>query len=86
MALLRGLVGRAAIGNDKETDSKEMKSLLYYSHGHKVPAMVVNARIIGFYSGEDPKGMGGAWRDDHQDNIQATHWWCNEEKGSTRMD
>ncbi len=20
------------------------------------------------------KGMGGAWRDDHPDNIQATHW------------
>jgi len=34
----------------------------------------------------DPKGMGGAWRDDHPDNIQATHWWCNEEKGSTRVD
>jgi hypothetical protein len=33
----------------------------------------------------DPKGMGGAWRDDHPDNIQATHWWCNGEKGSTRM-
>ncbi len=35
---------------------------------------------------KDPKGMGGAWRDDHPDNIQATHWWCNGEKGSTRMD
>jgi hypothetical protein len=35
---------------------------------------------------KNPKGMGGAWRDDHPDNIQATHWWCNEEKGSTRMD
>jgi hypothetical protein len=34
----------------------------------------------------DPKGMGGAWRDDHPDNIQATHWCCNGEKGSTRMD
>jgi hypothetical protein len=34
----------------------------------------------------DPKGMGGSWRDDHPDNIQATHWWCNGEKGSTRMD
>jgi serine/threonine protein kinase len=22
----------------------------------------------------------------HPENIQATHWWCNEEKGSTRMD
>jgi hypothetical protein len=33
----------------------------------------------------DPKGMGGAWRDDHPDNIQATHWWCNGEKGSTRQ-
>ena len=34
----------------------------------------------------EPKGMGGAWRDDHPDNIQATHWWCNGEKGSTRID
>src|SRR5579863_9578165 len=34
----------------------------------------------------DPKGMGGAWRDDHPDNIQATHWWCNGEKGSPRVD
>jgi hypothetical protein len=32
----------------------------------------------------NPKGMGGAWRDDHPDNIQVTHWWCNEEKGSMR--
>ena len=35
---------------------------------------------------KEPKGMGGAWTDDHPDNIQATHWWCNGEKGSTRMD
>ena len=35
---------------------------------------------------KNPKGMGGAWRNDHPDNIQATHFWCNEEKGSTRMD
>ena len=34
----------------------------------------------------NPKGIGGAWRDDHPDNIQATHFWCNEEKRSTRMD
>ena len=32
----------------------------------------------------DPKGMGGAWRDDHPDNVRAAHWWCNGEKGSTR--
>jgi hypothetical protein len=31
-----------------------------------------------------PRGMGGAWRDDHPDNIQAVHWWCNGEKGSSR--
>jgi hypothetical protein len=24
-----------------------------------------------------PRGMGGAWRDDHPENIQAVHWWCN---------
>jgi len=30
----------------------------------------------------DSKGMGGAWRDDHPDNIQAAHWWCNLERGS----
>ena len=34
---------------------------------------------------KEPKGMGGAWRDDHPENIQAAHWWCNEENGSTRM-
>ena len=34
----------------------------------------------------DPKGMGGSWRDDHPDNIQATHWCCNSEKGSTRFE
>lgn len=32
-----------------------------------------------------PRCMGGAWRDDHPDNIQAAHWWCNEEKGSARI-
>jgi HNH endonuclease len=32
-----------------------------------------------------PRGMGGAWRDDHPDNIQAVHWWCNGGKGSTRI-
>jgi hypothetical protein len=35
---------------------------------------------------KNPKAMGGAWRDEHPANIQATHWWCNEEKGSTRVD
>ena len=30
-----------------------------------------------------PRGMDGAWRDDHPDNIQAVHWWCNGKKGST---
>jgi hypothetical protein len=30
--------------------------------------------------------MGGAWRDDHPGNVRAVHWWCNSEKGSTRMD
>lgn len=33
---------------------------------------------------ENPKGMGGAWRDDHPDNIRAVHFRCNCEKGSTR--
>jgi hypothetical protein len=32
----------------------------------------------------NPRGMGGAWRDDHPENIQAVHWWCNGEKGSSR--
>jgi len=34
---------------------------------------------------ENPKGMGGAWRDDHPSNVRAVHWWCNSEKGSTRI-
>ncbi len=33
----------------------------------------------------EPKGMGGAQRDDHPDNIQAAHHWpCNVDKGSKR--
>jgi hypothetical protein len=27
------------------------------------------------------RSMGGAWRDDHPENIQAVHWGCNGEKG-----
>jgi hypothetical protein len=33
----------------------------------------------------EPKGMGGSWRDDHPENIQAVHWSCNSEKGSSRL-
>jgi hypothetical protein len=29
--------------------------------------------------------MGGAWRDDHPDNIQAVHSRCNGQKGSKRL-
>jgi hypothetical protein len=29
--------------------------------------------------------MGGAWRDDHPDNIQATHRLCNSVRGSRRL-
>jgi hypothetical protein len=32
----------------------------------------------------DPRGMEGSRRDDHPENIQAVHFWCNGEKGSTR--
>ena len=35
---------------------------------------------------ENPKGMGGARRDDSPSNVRAVHWWCNSERGSTRMD
>lgn len=34
----------------------------------------------------NPRGMGGAFRDDHPSNIQAVHYWCNSEKGSTRIE
>lgn len=34
---------------------------------------------------KEPKGMGGAWRDDHPDNIQAAHRRCNLQKGSRRL-
>lgn len=33
-----------------------------------------------------PRGMGGAWRDDHPDNIQAVHWWCNGERDRAEVD
>ena len=34
---------------------------------------------------KEPKGMGSAWRDDHPDNVQAAHRWCNLQKGSRRL-
>ena len=33
----------------------------------------------------EPKGMGGAWRDDHPENVQAVHRRCNLQKGSRRI-
>lgn len=33
---------------------------------------------------KEPRGMGGARRDDRQENIQAAHLDCNSEKGSQR--
>lgn len=32
-----------------------------------------------------PRGMGGARRDDRQENIQAVHALCNSAKGSKRL-
>jgi hypothetical protein len=29
--------------------------------------------------------MGGTWRDDHPDNIQAVHWWCISEKAQPEL-
>ena len=31
-----------------------------------------------------PKDIGGPWRDDHPENVQAVHRLCNSEKGSRR--
>jgi len=33
---------------------------------------------------KDPRGMGGAWRDDRPENIGAAHELCNSKKGSSR--
>ena len=33
----------------------------------------------------EPKGMGGAWRDDHMDNLALAHRSCNREKGSRHI-
>ncbi|MGA9668283.1 MAG: HNH endonuclease signature motif containing protein [Terracidiphilus sp.] len=32
-----------------------------------------------------PRGMGGARRDDRVENLQASHFWCNNRKGSRRL-
>ena len=32
----------------------------------------------------DPRGMGGAWRDDRPENIGGAHSLCNQRKGSIR--
>ena len=33
----------------------------------------------------EPKGMGGAWRDDSPENIQAVHRRCNLQERSKRL-
>lgn len=33
----------------------------------------------------EPRGAGGAFRDDHEDNIEAAHNLCNLAKGSRRI-
>ena len=33
----------------------------------------------------EPKGMGGAWHDDHMDNLALAHRSCNREKGSRHI-
>lgn len=35
---------------------------------------------------QNPRGLGGARRDDRESNIGASHFWCNQEKGSQRID
>jgi len=43
-----------------------------------------SSQIVGEH--KEPKGMGGARRDDHPDNIQAAHSYpCNIQKGSRRI-
>lgn len=34
---------------------------------------------------KEPRGLGGATRDDHPENIQAAHSACNLKKGSRRV-
>lgn len=34
---------------------------------------------------KQPRGMGGARRDDRQENLQAVHAICNTQKGSKRL-
>ena len=33
----------------------------------------------------DPRGMGGSRRDDHPENIQAVHFWCNGDTSSSAI-
>ena len=34
---------------------------------------------------KEPKGMGGAWHDDHFENLALAHRSCNRDKGSRRI-
>src|ERR1700680_3812685 len=43
------------------------------------------AILVGVFTHEILEALASS-QADHPDNIQATHWWCNGEKGSTRMD
>jgi hypothetical protein len=69
-AEMRRLVNRKVVEQDRECALCHVK----FTHYNDIVPDHIN-----------PRGMGGAWRDDHPDNIQALHWWCNGEKGSSRV-
>jgi hypothetical protein len=59
---------------------------IVFQETRRYEVSITTGRLERIPDRRDPKGMGGSWRDDHRDNIQSTHWWCNGEKGSTRID
>jgi len=69
-AEMRRLVNRKVVEQDRECALCQVK---FTNYNDIVPDHI------------NPRGMGGSWRDDHPDNIQAVHWWCNSEKGSSRF-
>jgi hypothetical protein len=69
-AEMRKLLNRKIVSQNRKCSICEVE---FTDYGDVVPDHI------------NPRGMGGAWRDDHPENIQAVHWWCNGEKGSSRI-
>ena len=68
---------KRAIARERVAWAEDMQEQARMKSTLVIAAAIIAAAItpILFPITSPPGGVGGAWRDDHPDNIQAVHWW-----------